>query len=84
MSKKARHVIELARKLSLSERKVVAQSLLASTRADVEETVTTAKVLTWERDIERSRRAGTLIPYDQVRKELGLAPYAKGKQARRR
>ena len=79
MSKQLQHVLELARELPLEERAAIARELLAPAHAEVE--LSDHELRALEHDVGARH---TLIPYDQVRKELGLGAYAKGTQASRR
>ncbi len=78
MERKLQEVVEAARGLPLEERAAVARELLApSEDAEFSEHEL--------RDIESETGArDTLIPYEKVRRELGLGAHSKGAKAARR
>jgi hypothetical protein len=76
MQKKLQEVVDAARGLPLEERAAVARELLTPREELTEREL---------RDLEHEMsERDTLIPYDKVRRELGLGAHSKGAKAARR
>jgi hypothetical protein len=77
MQKRLQEVVELARRLPLAQRVAVARELLAPSD-DVEFSEQELRELEGEMDAHDN-----LIPYEKVRRELGLSGHAKSTKAAR-